>query len=190
MAEESSVQTHPVTAMPDVLTHRYDPGRGMCRNICDLEDFEAEQILNRLRHESRPGLKPGYLSRRRITEQWLSQAASAALQRNLARPPIYFFLGDFSHLSDQSRPASLIVPLSSLPPDAITFTLGDSMSVVAGTHPRLYKIEEMIKIFTNGEAVSGFGFSDKFGFQARFIEVQLWAKFHGLGNFSQSEQGN
>jgi hypothetical protein len=191
MIEESSVQTpRPVTAMPEVVTHRYDPARGMCGNICALEDSEAEQLLDRLRRESRPGLKPSYLNRRRITEQWLSYAASAAFQRNIANPPIYFFLGDFSHLSDLSRPASLVVPLASLPADAITFTLGDSMSVAAEAGPRLYKLEEMIEIFANGECTSGFGFSDKFGFQSRFIEVQLWAKFHALVNFSQTEQRN
>ncbi|HTZ97062.1 MAG TPA: hypothetical protein VMB18_11730 [Terriglobales bacterium] len=176
-----------MTAMPEVVTHRYDPARGMCGNLCALEDSEAERILDRLRRESRPGLKPSYLTRRRITEQWLSQAASSAFQRNIANPPIYFFLGDFSHLSDLSRPASLLVPLASLPADAITFTLGDSMSVAAEPGPRLYRLEEMIEVFTDGEAVSGIGFSDKFGFQSRFIEVQLWARFRGLEGFSRPD---
>ena len=88
--------------------------------------------------------------------------------------PGYFFPGDFSHTADPSRPAALIVPLSTLPPKAITFTLGDSMSVAEQAEPRVYSLDEIVKLFATGDAIAGFGLSDKGGFQGRFIEVQVW----------------
>jgi hypothetical protein len=148
--------------MPEVVTHRYDPAIGPCRNICALADREAEQVLDRLRR-LRPTLKPDYLVRRRATEQWLSQAASRPMER-----PSYFFLGDFSHGEDPSRPAALVIPLSNLPQHAMTFTLGDSMSVV---ERRVYKLGEI-----GAHLRDGFGFSDQCGFQRRFIEMKLWRR--------------
>jgi hypothetical protein len=164
---------HKIT-MPEVATHRYDPTQGVFHNLCSLPDFEATQVIDRLRRESRPGLKADYLARRRKTEEWLSLAARDLLGRTLDRRPAYFFLGDFSHLADASRPAALVVPISSLPPHATTFTLGDSMSTVEEPARRVYKLDEMVELFANGEAVAEFGLSDKDGFQSRFVEIQVW----------------
>ena len=117
---------------------RYDPGVGPFPNICALAEIEPMQVLDRLRRESRPTLKPDYLIRRHSTERWLAEAAAKALGRNFEQRPAYFFLGDFSHLMDLSRPAALVVPLSTLPPDSISFTLGDSMSVAEQPGRRVY----------------------------------------------------
>jgi hypothetical protein len=160
--------------MPGVVTHRYDPARGMCLNICTLSDFEASQTLDRLRNESRPTLKPGYLARRRATEEWLAEAAATTLGRSPGQLPAYFFLGDFSYCADRSRPDSLVIPLASLPADAITFTLGDSMTVSEQPNRRMYKLAEVVMFFANSHAFVDFGLSDRDGFQHRFIEVQLW----------------
>lgn len=162
--------------MPEVVTHRYDPSRGACLNLCSLPDLEASRVLDRLRCESRPKLKSNYLGRRRVTEEWLGVAASEALGRVLGQPPIYFFLGDFSYMVDSSRPAALVVPVSILRVDAVTFTLGDSMSVAEERGRRVYTLWEMVGLFAEGEAVAGFNFCDEAGYQARFIEVQVWEK--------------
>jgi hypothetical protein len=163
-----------MAAMPGVVTHLYDPAVGACPNICALDDGEAERVLHRLRASTRPGLKPNYLARRRATEQWLRKAARKTLGRELEGFPAYFFLGDFSHTVDHSRPAALVLPLAELPPAAITFTLGDSMSVA---DPSTYGLAEMTELFADGIAIDGFGFSDEGGFQQRFIEVQLWESY-------------
>jgi hypothetical protein len=92
----------------------------------------------------------------------------------MARPPAYFFLGDFSYMVDPSRPAALVISLSNLPTDAMTFTLGDSMSVAEDWGRRVYAFREMVGLFAEGEAVAGFGLCDEAGFQARFIEAQVW----------------
>jgi hypothetical protein len=164
--------------MPEVLTHRYDPSRGACLNLCSLSDLEASRVLDRLRRESRPKLKSNYLGRRRVTEEWLGKAASEVLGRAMGHPPIYFFLGDFSYMADPSRPAALVIPVSCLRVDAVTFTLGDSMSVAEEQGRRVYTLQEMVGLFAEGEgeAVAGFGFCDEAGVQARFIEVQVWEK--------------
>jgi hypothetical protein len=166
--------------MPEVLTHRYDPAVGPCPNICALSDFEASTVLDRLRRTSRPTLKPGYLARRRLTEQWLADAASSVLKRNFGQVQGYFFLGDFSYGLDESRPSALIVPLPTLPPDAITFTLGDSMSIV---ERRVYSLDEVCHLFRTGESLADFGFSDRDGIQKRFIELQLWERPHFATSF-------
>jgi hypothetical protein len=166
-----------VIAMPEVVTHRYDASVGICPNICSLPDLEASKVLDQLRGTSRPTLKPGYLARRRLTEQWLAKAATSLLNRSFEHVQGYFFLGDFSYGPDPSRPATLVVPLSALPVDAITFTLGDSMTVVEQASRRLYSFDEVCDLFRKGKPVANFAFSDKDGIQKRFIEVQLWETF-------------
>ena len=163
-----------MTEMPEVVTHRYDPSRGACLNLCSLSDSEASQEIDRLRRESRPTLKANYLERRFVAEAWLTEAANKALGRAIGQRPVYFFLGDFSHMVDPSRPAALVIPLSRLPSDGITFTLGDSMRVAEELGRRVYTLQEMAELFGGGEAMEGFGFCDRAGFQARFIEVQVW----------------
>jgi hypothetical protein len=157
-----------------MVTHRYDPAAGMGLNLCCLADAEAESTLDRLRRDSRPTLKRDYLERRRMTEEWLKKAASAALGFCCDRPPVYFFLGDFSYFADRSRPAAMLIPVASMAADCMTFTKGDSMSVASERSRRVYRLEEMAALFADGDAVSGFGVTDKGGFQQRFIEMQLW----------------
>jgi hypothetical protein len=177
--------------MPTVVTHRYDPARGAFRNLCSLPDRLAEEVLLRLGHESRPNLKPHYLSRRRATERWLSAAAQVLLERIITQPPVYFFLGDFSFFPDPSRPASLVIPLAALPADAITFTLGDSMRAAQEPDRRLYSLPAISQLFSEGgAALSGFGFTDADGPQARFIELQAWGiSFANIPGASQLTNG-
>lgn len=163
-----------MSEMPKVVTHRYDPARGAGLNLCSLPDFEALCVLERLRRECRPTLKANYLARRRATEEWLTGAAKKVLKRSFARQPTYFFLGDFSYYGDSSRPAALVVPLASLPVEAMTFTLGDSMTVVEEAGRRVYNFVEMQALFCDDDAVARFAFCNRSGFQTHFIEVQLW----------------
>jgi hypothetical protein len=144
--------------------------------VCSLPDLEASQVLDRLRRESRPTLKANYLERRRFTERWLAAAAREVLGRTFGQPPVYFFLGDFSYMADASRPAALVLPLSSLPPSATTLTLGDSMSVAEVRERQVYTFRQMVALFADGETVRKFSYCDKAGFEARFIEAQVWER--------------
>ena len=69
-----------------------------------------------------------------------------------------------------------MIPLSTLPLDAITFTLGDSMSVGEQARRRLYSLDEVVALFAAGDAVAGFPFSDRCRFQEGYIEVQVWER--------------
>lgn len=161
------------TAMPAVVTHRYHPRLGPCRNLCQMGDLEAEELLRRLRGEFGRSLKAGYLTRRRATEAWLHRTAEGVLRRRLQPWPVYFFLGDFSHGLDPSRPAVLQVPLDRLAAERLTLTLGDSMTVAAQPRAHLYGLEQVASLFAQG-LVAGFGSSDQSRFQESFIEVQVW----------------
>jgi len=110
--------------------------------------------------------------------------ASRKLGRHFEQRPVYFFLGDFSHGRDPSRPAALIVPLSNLPTEAISFTLGDSMTVAEQRERRLYRLDEIVELFTSRKAIARFGLSDRFGFQTDFIEIQVWGSLIALARNS------
>ena len=159
--------------IPKVVTHRYDPTVGICANICSLPDLDASRVLRDLRERFRPTLKPDYLSRRKETELWLAENASNLLSRPV-RLPGYFFLGDFSFGIDQSRPSSLLLRLSRLPALATTFTLGDSMTIVAQSNRRLYPLSELTTVLAGHGVMSKVRFTDRSGFQKRFVEIQVW----------------
>ncbi len=162
-------------AMPEVVTHRYHADSGACRNLCVLPDDEALQVIDRLRREHRRTLKSDYLARRRAAERWLADAATEILGQRFPMGPAYFFLGDFSHFTDDlSRPASLVIPLASLPKSSMTFTLGDSMTVAAERTRRVYTYDDMVTLFAEDGVMAEFGLSDRCGLQRRFIEMQLW----------------
>ncbi len=162
--------------MPKVVTHRYDPAQGAGLNLCSLSDSDASLVLDRLRRECRPTLKPNYLERRRATEEWLTGAAKKLLKQTFAAEPVYFFLGDFSNCEDPSRPAALVVPLENLPVGAMTFTLGDSMTVAEEPGRMVHNFQQMMALFCQGDHLSRFSFCDRSGFQKLFIEAQLWDK--------------
>jgi hypothetical protein len=122
-----------VIEIPEVVTHRYDPSRGACLNLCSLSDFEASDELDRLRRGPRPTLKNNYLIRRRLTEEWLAVAAREVLGRAVGQPPeppVYFFLGDFSYMADPSRPAALVIPLRACRPRFIEVQVWNKSAIL------------------------------------------------------------
>lgn len=171
---------------PGVVTHNYHPGRGALRNLCTLPRSEASAILEGI-NASRPvPLEANYLERRLRTERWLYAERVRKLGESPLEHPVYFFLGDFADGLDPSRPESLVVPLSALPPDVLTFTFPDSMASLALAtkaahvedrkpyHGQVFTLDEIIGV------VAAFGMPDHSGKTAipetydRFIEVQVW----------------
>ncbi len=117
--------------IPEFVTHRYDPSRGACLNLCSLSDFEASDELDRLRRGPRPTLKNNYLIRRRLRpEEWLAVAAREVLGRAVGQPPVYFFLGDFSYMADPSRPAALVIPLRACRPRFIEVQVWNKSAIL------------------------------------------------------------
>ncbi|MCA1444554.1 hypothetical protein I6F07_31105 [Ensifer sp. IC4062] len=172
--------------IPDVVTHNYDPAHGPFRNICELPDSEAERILQEIRKAGCRSIKLDYLSRRRLTEDWLIQERRQKLGATKLERPIYFFLGDFADGKDRSRPLSIVMRLQDLPPEILTFTYPDSMAslpiATRGDH-RPYRKPYHGHVFTLDEirsVVAEFGMpggrceTEPAMKYDKFIEVQIW----------------
>lgn len=81
-----------MAALPEVVTHTFDPGRGPFRNVCELPEVEAEAVLDEMRAAGRR-IKADYLRRRLDAEDWLIGERRRKLGRTRLARPVYFFLG-------------------------------------------------------------------------------------------------
>lgn len=171
---------------PDVITHNYDPARGIGRNLCHLPDSDAERILDEIRASTGRFIRTNYLSRRRGVEEWLITEKQRKLGTTVLNRPIYFFLGDFADGKDPSRPASLVMPLAEFQPDMVTFTYPDSMASLPLATKDDHKLARKAyhgSVFTLSEIrtiVAKFGLpesrpiNDPASTYERYIEVQVW----------------
>jgi hypothetical protein len=172
-----------MTALPDLVTHTYDPRRGPLRNLCDLPVPLAVALLAEIAAEGRRRLKPDYLARRQATEAWLLAERTRLLGPPPRRHPLYFFLGDFDDGLDPARPAALVLPLARFAPDSLTFTLPDSMASHAiatdpaaaairrAHHGRVFTLEDIARLVAAEglpRRAPGAALADG------FIEMQLW----------------
>lgn len=171
--------------LSDIVTHNFHPAFGPCRNICDLDDDAAERIFERIRQAGGRALKPGYLKRRRATEDWLVRERRRKLGAPALARPIYFFLGDFADGMDPSRPASLQMRLRDFPPDALTFTFPDSMASLAlansGTSlvaepycGQVFTFSEMLRAIPTTNLRRYLDSRDPARGFGRFVEMQVW----------------
>jgi hypothetical protein len=170
-----------VNRLPEILTHNYDPEYGPFRNLCALSREQMADVFAGIGLAGLRRVKPGYLERRLATERWLHAERTRRLGSPRLAHPIYFFLGDFADGRDPGRPASLQIPLASLPTEAITFTVADSMTSHALAtlpahapdrqphHGQLFTLEEIRDYVVR----HGLPVRDATGYD-RFIELQLW----------------
>ena len=148
-----------MSRLPEIVTHTFHPDRGPFRNLCALPDVQAERVLGEMRAVGRC-LHPNYLTRRRATESWLRDVRAMKLGKTPLELPIYFFVGDFADGRDPARPRSVQLPLAELPPHAITFSYGDSMS-----SGEAFTLAEVAAL------VAERGLPQR---ESDFIELQLW----------------
>ena len=172
--------------IPNVITHNYDPARGVGRNICDLQLSEAERVLDEIRASSTRRIKSDYLTRRIAVEDWLIAERKKKLGNTVLNRPVYFFLGNFADGNDPSRPASLVMPLDAFRTDTLTFTYPDSMAslpIATRDDHTFHRKSYHGQVFTLPEikgVVSKFGLpgnrwkSDLTMEYDKFIEVQVW----------------
>ncbi|TIX91215.1 hypothetical protein [Rhizobium sp. P44RR-XXIV] len=169
--------------LPTVITHNFDPDRGLLQNICCLPSEDAERIIASIRSGGHAYLKANYLARRLRTEDWLIAERNRKIGKTQLARPLYFFLGDMANGWDKSRPASIVLPLALFDVDAITFTFPDSMESCPANNPadgsgnpwhgRVFTFAEIT------EMVARYGFPDPALPRERrgpnaFIEVQVW----------------
>lgn len=90
---------------PEVITHNYDPSRGVGQNICDLPEVDAKRILHEMNLPGHRRIKSDYLNRRLEVERWLIAKRRKKLGETPLHRPVYFFLGNFADGKDLSPPA-------------------------------------------------------------------------------------
>jgi hypothetical protein len=173
-------------ALPEVITHNFDPARGAGRNICHLPESDAERTLQEIRMSGSRHIKPDYLKRRLVTEDWLISERHRKLGATPLERPVYFFLGNFADGKDPSRPESLVMQLRAFSPKALTFTYPDSMAslpIATNDEHRPHRKAYHGQVFTLDEirlVVSEFGMpgdrwmTDPTMKYDKFIEVQVW----------------
>jgi hypothetical protein len=117
--------------MPEVVTHRYDPARGACLNVCALPDLEAGRVVERLRRESRPDVEGGLFGTAAGYGRVAGFGGAGGFGAGVWRASGVFLSGRFflscGCVSAGFAGDACVEPAG----DAMTFTLGDSMSVAA-----------------------------------------------------------
>lgn len=179
--------------IPDHITHYYQAGSVMLKNICSHPDKVAEVLLTQLKETGkRTWLHPGYLEERRRVEAWLYSEFIKKGKKPYLKYPLYFVLGEnddffqkkgfFSH----ANPAKLSLPLSLFTSEMISFTYPDSMPSLAIAsleqgksyrkpfHGKVFTVEEITKVVqTYGLPGDKWKSVEQWRYD-RFIEVQVW----------------
>ena len=179
--------------IPDYITHYYEEGNILLKNICNYDDVEAESILMSLKESGqRTWLHPEYLEERRRVETWLYNDFTKKGKKPHLRHPLYFVLGESDDFFQKNgffssaNPIKLKIPLSIFDSDMISFTYPDSMPSFAipqtergkpylkPFHGKVFTLEEIT------EVIQIYGLpGDKWKVEElwrydRFIEAQVW----------------
>ncbi|MDM9380264.1 hypothetical protein QUB80_06050 [Chlorogloeopsis sp. ULAP01] len=178
---------------PDYITHYYEQGSDILKNICSHADEVAEVILADLKETGkRAWLHPGYLEERRTVEAWLYDEFENKGKKPYLKHPLYFVLGENDDFFQKhgffsnANPDKLRLPLSLFTSDMISFTYPDSMpSLAIATlergkayrkpfHGKVFTLEEINDIVqTYGLPGDKWKYEDYWRYD-RFIEVQIW----------------
>lgn len=75
---------------PSYLTHYYNVGSDILKNVCSQPDEVAEEFLSSLKQSGkRAWLHPGYLEERRTVEAWLYNEFVHKGKKPYLRNPLY-----------------------------------------------------------------------------------------------------
>ncbi|MBW4619612.1 MAG: hypothetical protein KME17_09670 [Cyanosarcina radialis HA8281-LM2] len=81
--------------IPSYITHYYNAGSDILKNVCSQSDEVAEEFLSSLKESGkRAWLHPGYLEERRRVEAWLYNEFVQKGKKPYLRNPLYFVLGE------------------------------------------------------------------------------------------------
>jgi hypothetical protein len=147
--------------MPDFLIHVHRKGEPPFRTLSALPDDQAVSIMERLFVKGsvfweRFGDPHGYLRRRREVERNLREGFISQGGRPVDDHPVYLILGRPKWMDQVADEATLSttemveIPLSVIPPDAVSFTYPDSMAsaMIAERYPQQYDAEIHGRVFT------------------------------------------
>lgn len=181
--------------IPSYLTHYYNVGSDILKNVCSQPDEVAEEFLSSLKESGkRAWLHPGYLEERRRVEAWLYNEFVQKGKKPYLRNPLYFVLGENDDFFQKNgffsneNSVKLQIPLSLFSTDMISFTYPDSMPSLAiatdttgrgdlyrkPIHGQVFTLEEI------GEVIQEYGMpgdkwkTEEYWRYDRFIEAQVW----------------
>jgi hypothetical protein len=168
--------------LPDFLCHYYEAADGPLRNLSDLAEEQAQEILSRIRSQgdrfaSRRG--DDYLSVRRGLEDQVRSLFIAKGGLPKRRRPHYFILGECAWLKSwYPHGCELRIPLSAFPLDSVSFTYGDTFPAMRYPDGKPYRGQ----VFTRAELpalVAEYGLPQVWNAEGRlspdrYIEAQVW----------------
>lgn len=161
------------------LTYYCEPGRTPFHSITALPPEEAMRKAAELAPDTRSPKNrfcaadfPGYYEKRLRTEAWMHAAFLAKGGAAETAHPLYFVLGESGFLHNWFGNGTVYTfDLRDVPQHALSFTLGDSMSVIDRQDRAVYLMDEMAALL----AAHGL---DKIraDLGIHYIEAQLWTK--------------
>lgn len=179
----------PMCKCPEYIVHYYEADQGPFRSLSDLSLEEAETILRRIRAEgsvfaSRRNAE--YLGIRMTLEEHIRQLFIAHGGRPKTLHPHYFILGNCEWVKSWYRDGRAVqIPLSSIDPQVISFTYGDSFPAMRYQDGKPYRGQVYILAELPG-LLARYGLpqvwnSDGAYGPERYIEAQVWEKAGTLG---------
>lgn len=170
--------------LPDFLCHYYEASDGPFRNLSDLPDEAAEQLLQQIREgddrrfaSRRPA---DYLSVRRRLEAQVRAGFIAKGGKPLRERPHYLILGACPWVRDWYPDGrELRIPLTAFSAAIVSFTYGDSFPAMRYQDGKAYRGQ----VYTLAELpglISRFGLPQDWNAGGehgpeRYIEAQVWA---------------
>ena len=168
--------------LPDFLCHYYEAKDGPLRNLSDLPDEQADEILRRIRNQGdrfASQRNEDYLSVRRGLEAQVRDLFIAKGGRPKRMRPHYFILGECAWLKTwYPHGCELRIPLAVFPVDCVSFTYGDTfpaMRYLDGKHYRgqVYTRAELPALVAQYGLPQVWNGEGKLG-PDRYIEAQVW----------------
>lgn len=117
----------------------------------------------------------GYYKKRLRTEEWLFNSFISVGGKPKNAHPIYFVLGESKYLHEWFEDGMKIqLALNRIDPDDISFTFGDSMSIMDHQDRMDLFNKESLENYLKEKTNDVFSFLDDLNQHNRYIEVQLW----------------
>jgi hypothetical protein len=162
--------------VPDYLTYFFRDGQAPFQTICDLDEPEAQAILNNDILWRGDGT---YLAHRKRHERLLWEKFIAKGGRPVRQHPIYMVLGDSPsgpHDLHLEYDYKILLPLASFSPYDLSFTYPDSLYEVPlddlrrlyldrSTDPTVYRLEEIEQVIEIHQV---------YAIHQHYIEAQVW----------------
>ena len=168
--------------IPDFLCHYYEATDGPLRNLSDLPEEQAEEVLERIRtQEDRfaSQRREDYLSIRRGLEERVRGLFIEKGGRPKRLRPHYFVLGECPWLmSWYPHGCALRIPLAAFPPGSVSFTYGDTFPAMRHQDGKPHRGQVYILAELPG-LVAAYGLPQVWNAEGklgpdRYIEAQVW----------------